>query len=50
MWYYWLVAVLALGFLAVVVWSFAGKRRIERPGTNEAGGTEAIKRGQHLNT
>ncbi len=49
MWYYWLVAVLVLAFTAVLVWSFAGKRRVERPGTSDAGSTEAIKRGQHLN-
>ncbi len=50
MWYYWLVAILILAIIAIVAWSFAGKRRIDRPGTSQAGGTEAIRRGEHLNS
>ncbi len=49
MFYFWLVPVLLLAVVALFVWGYGGKRKVRHPGSEQAGTTEAQRRGQYLN-
>jgi cytochrome c-type biogenesis protein CcmH/NrfF len=47
--YYWLVPIILVALIAMALFLYSSRRKIEAAASEKEGNTEAIRRGRHLN-